>query len=611
MPRSVISNVALTSLVGAVTVIAGAGQDRSNLVLVVAAAFVAGAAVVWLWREDVLTVAEVLAYAVVFRLLLFPLPPSLSDDSYRYVWDGVATVNGLNPYGYTPDATELSTLRTDIVYSRLNSQSWHSVYPPVSQYIFAIGAILHKHGWIYSHFGIKALFVILELLAVFLIARMVQARWVLLYALNPIVLVETAGQAHTESALVLLLVLTILWARKGNGRLASVALACAAWVKLYPFVLFPFLWRRFRWDGLWPGMVAAVLLALPFAAPHVVGNVLGSLKLYSSFFEFNAGLYYTAKKAFLIITGADWSKWLGPALRYCFIASLPFLYYLDGKYRWSLVKAFLMTIGCYLVLSTTVHPWYLVGIIVLAVLLQIGAWHWHWLGLLSLGTYLMYVGGPYWPFVILGWGGWLALVCWRHGPSVLQQVLRYRAWRKWRFVQPFFPRPPSPLVILDLGAGEGYVGERIRQGLGAHVTACDVIDLNRTTVPHVLYDGRKLPWEDAHYDVVILYFVLHHSADQEAVLREALRVASGRVIVVEAVYEREVNRRIMRFADIWANRLRSRGRMTEQEDALHFRTNEGWTRFFAANGASIMAQITRGRCFYRQTLFVLDHANVE
>ena len=611
MLRSAGTHIALTTLAGAVLVMAGAMQDRSHLPLVLAAASVAGIATVWLWRQNSLSVREVLAYAVLFRLLLFPIPPSLSDDSYRYVWDGLVTASSINPYQYTPDDAQLSGLQSSVVYTRLNSPSWYSVYPPVSQYIFALGAPLHKYGWVYSYFGIKAVFLLLELLAVILMARIVQVRWLTLYALNPVILIETAGQAHTESAMVLLLVLTLLFAWRGNGRSASVVLACAGWVKLYPFMLLPFLWRRFRWAGLWPGITTTILLALPFAAPGVIGNVLGSLDLYSRFFEFNAGLYYGMKKVMLLITGDDWSKRLGPLLRYCFVVSLPIVYYLDSKFRWTLARAFLVTLGSYVVFSTTVHPWYLVGIVALAAVLESGTWHWLWLGTMSLGTYLTYVGGPYSLFVFLGWSGWLILACWRHGPTALQQVLRYRAWRKWRFARPFFPRSPASLSVLDLGAGEGYVGERISREIGAEVIACDVIDLNRTTIPYVLYEGHKLPWEDAKFDVVLLYYVLHHASDQESAVREALRVANGRVIVVEPCYDNKTSRWLMKTIDVWANRLRSWGRMMEQEEAVRYRTPDEWTRLFKAQGAEMLAHATRGGIFERKVLYVLGSAGVQ
>ena len=43
----------------------------------------------------------------------------------------------------------------------------------------------------------------------------------------------------------------------------------------------------------------------------------------------------------------------------------------------------------------------------------------------------------------------------------------------------------EPLDVLDLGAGEGYVGQAIQQALAARVTLADVIPMNRTPLPHV------------------------------------------------------------------------------------------------------------------------------
>ena len=403
MPRSAPSAVLLTGLVAALFSMAVVAQDRTHLPLLVALALVAGALLVLLWRRSDLAMADVLVYAVVFRLVLLVLPPSLSDDSYRYVWDGLVQAHEINPYRYTPEDSALAALHAEPIYRRLNSASYFTVYPPFSQGIFAFGALFYDYGWVYSHYAIKLIFVLMELVAVFLVARMVEARWIMLYAWNPLVLLETAGQAHTESALLLLLALTVYWSHKRRCRWASVALALAGWVKLYPFVLFPFLWRRFKWQAVWPGALVAALLALPYAAPYVAGNVSGSLDLYARFFEFNAGFYYGVKKIFFIVTGADWSKQIGPALRLCFLAGLPVLYLLDRKFKWPLARAFLITIGLYLVLATTVHPWYLLSLFLLAAMLEKAAWHWYWLGLVSIGTYLLYVGGPYWFFVLAGW----------------------------------------------------------------------------------------------------------------------------------------------------------------------------------------------------------------
>ena len=144
----------------------------------------------------------------------------------------------------------------------------------------------------------------------------------------------------------------------------------------------------------------------------MVAHVQSSLDLYARLFEFNAGLYYGVKQLFFEATGDDWSKQIGPVFRTLFLIGLPVLYVLDARYKWSLSRAFLVTLGFFLVMATTIHPWYLLSLLLLVALLRQPSWHWYWLGLVSIGTYLLYVGGPYWVFVILGWGGWLVVVIW-------------------------------------------------------------------------------------------------------------------------------------------------------------------------------------------------------
>jgi len=499
----------------------------------------------------------------------------------------------------------LSALHQEPVYAQLNSKGYYTVYPPVSQGIFAFGALFYNQGWLFSYYVIKAVLVLFELAAVFLLAWMVDARSLMLYAWNPLVLLETAGQAHTESVLIVFLILTVFFAQKQRGGWASVMLACAGWVKLYPFVLFPFLWRRFRWRAIWPAVLVIAVLAAPYVAPYVASHVKTSLDLYARLFEFNAGLYYGVKHLFFLATGDDWSKQIGPAFRTLFLVGLPVFYVLDARFKWPLARAFLVTLGFFLVMATTMHPWYLLSLLVLVALLMRPSWHWYWLGLLSIGTYLLYVGGPYWEFVVLGWGGWLVLAAWKHVPRLFQGIQKRRAQRKYRFIRPYLTRLKKPLDVLDLGAGEGYVGQAIQQALGARVTLADIVPMNRTALPHVVYKGRTLPFDDKAFDVTVLYFVLHHAQDQRWVLREALRVSRNRVLVVESVFEGTWDRRLLGFLDRLANRLRSGGLMKAQEEYLHFRTRAAWRDFFEEEGADILSEQRRGWWIHKQAMFVL------
>ena len=604
--RGILSWLAITGLTAAVLGLSLVAQDRAHLGLLVGLVVGGSLCGLVLWHLDTQTRRSVLFYAVLFRLVLFHLPPSLSDDAFRYVWDGQVQTHGINPYEYAPQDSTLGFLHDAPVYGQINSKAFYSVYPPVSQLVFRGGAQLFRHNWWAAHYTIKLLLVLTELLAVFLLARLVAARHLILYALNPLILLETAGQAHTESVLILLLVLAVLLHRRGRGGLASIALAAAGWVKLIPFVFLPLLWRHYKWRGIWPGLATAAALALPFAAPYVLANTTASLDLYARYFEFNAGLYYAAKEFMRWMTGEDWSKQLGPLLRTIFLIGLPMLYVLDFKLKWSLPKSMLIITGSYLVLTTTVHPWYLVSVIALCIVLQKPAWHWMWLGLCSVGTYLLYAGGPYWTFVVMGWGGWAVLGLVRYGPPLLQQVLRVRAFSKYRHIRAYISNLSRPLSVLDLGCAEGYVGQQIYTRHNAQVVLADVTDMNKSNLPLTLVAPDRLPWTPGRFDAVILYYVLHHAEHPESVAREALRVCRDRVIIVESVYESTIGLGALKLLDKAANRLRSRGSMNEQERYLQFRKADDWINLFQQFGARVIAQQRSGFGPFRKALFVVQ-----
>ncbi len=509
---------------------------------------------------------------------------------FRYLWDGWLQWEGINPYRYTPNDPALASFHELPVYERLNSASYYSVYPPLSQWVFALGGGFLEIDWRLSFYLIKGIFLTLEGAGLWLLAQMTTARNLLLYAWNPLVIIEVAGQAHTEAAMIPFLIAAVWAVRHDHGHLASLAVAGAGLVKLYPLVLGPFLLRRYGWKAVWPGALLAAGVTAPYAAPYVLPHVKESVDLYFQLFEFNAAPYYLVKEAFFEWTGQDWSKQIGPAFRQLFLLSLPVLYGLDAWKKWRFERCVFATLGLFVVLSTTVHPWYLLALLPLAVATPQPRWHWLWLGAMSMGTYLLYVDGPYWNWIWIGWGGALLLALAAHADGFLQWIQKRRAERKVDRLLPLLPATDdgaSPLSVLDLGAGEGYVGAALARRANAEVALADVVDMNRTDLPHTVYDGETLPYADDTFDVCVLYYVLHHCACPERVLTEALRVTRYRVLIVESVYTSPTHRRLLRGLDIAANRLRSAGDMADQEMHLAFRRQADWERTIVACGGQV------------------------
>ena len=259
-------------------------QQRNNLPWFVGAVLVEGAIYLVAVRLVLIErgprfLTVVLLFAVLLRIGAVFAPPYLSDDIYRYVWDGRVQAAGINPYRFVPDSPQLERLQDDRIYPRINRSDYApTIYPPVAQFIFlAATRVSESITWM------KMVMVGFEALTVWALIRLLvslglPAERVLIYAWNPLTIWEFAGSGHIDAAAIAFLVLT-LWARRRNlPALTGITLACATLVKFYPAVIFPALYRR--WDWKMPaGFAATVILAYaPYAKAGL--GVLGFLPGY-------------------------------------------------------------------------------------------------------------------------------------------------------------------------------------------------------------------------------------------------------------------------------------------------------------------------------------------
>ncbi len=189
-----------------------------------------------------LTLAVIFLLALVFRLILLPTRPTLSDDMYRYVWDGRVQAVGISPYLYPPQAQELAAQRLgdSTVWRYINRLDSVTVYPPGAQLAFA--AVWRVVGD--SVTGFKAAFVLAELAGGLLLLAVLRALnqpadRVLIYLWSPLLVFEVAQAGHVDGLMLPLLILA-LWARvKDRPGLLGLALGAATLVKLFPFLLLP------------------------------------------------------------------------------------------------------------------------------------------------------------------------------------------------------------------------------------------------------------------------------------------------------------------------------------------------------------------------------------
>ena len=558
------------------------------------------------WAGRDLPVARVVAAAVVMRLVMLAVPPTVSDDAWRYLFDGLTQTHGHNPYLLAPADSPTATDWPGVL-ARMNSGSYYSVYPPLSQIAFFVGGVASRlTGSMWAGvYAINAVAFAAELAALLILAR-ARARWLGLYAWNPLVLIEAAGQGHTEAFMLPLLVFAVLH-HDTRPRLAGAMLGGAVMVKLYPALLLPVLWRRTGWRGVWPAGLVMAALALPYWRPGVIENAAESLRLYGSLFEFHAWPY-------LLLVAAAGRATATAVLGVALLVGILATYLLDRE-RVPVWKPFAALLGLVVVTATTVHPWYLLPLLTVVMCNEIVpegavAIRTSRCGLVALlvsalflGTYLHYV--PEGQAVahalsVTAWAVGLATAVVIGARSLLARVLRLRGRGKAERVDRLLP-PASR--VLDLGCGEGHVGAALAD-LGHRVTLADVADFHRAALPFARYDGRRLPFTNDAFDAVVLYFVLHHAADPEAALAEAMRVGR-RVVVVESVYRTARERRVLDLLDRLANRLRGGRVMAKQEEHLHFRPAAEWAELARRLGGEVVSFEEHGRPPHRQATAVI------
>ena len=316
----------------------------------------------------------ILGAALVFRLTLWWSPATLSDDVFRYIWDGRVQLAGINPYLYAPSAPQVAHLR-DALYPSVNHAAIPTIYPPLAQLFFRAICVFSATPAAFKLALLLCDWGLCLLLAHTLVRRGQDPRRVVLYAWNPLPLVEIAGSGHIDALGVLILFAALYALHNQRWAAAVCALAGAFLVKLVPLVLLPTFWRRPRtaWFNfrkrsallLFPTL--GLLAFWPFAS---AGEKLATgLLTYVQHWHFNAAAYSLFRFALQPWDSHAYAhaRWLCTAL-FALVALGVQIRYRD-PYR-----AAFATLGAYILLSPTVHPWYLLWVLPFLAFFPSPAW---------------------------------------------------------------------------------------------------------------------------------------------------------------------------------------------------------------------------------------------
>lgn len=325
----------------------------------------------------------IIILTVFLRLAFLFAEPRLSDDIYRFEWDARLTEHGFDVYERAPSQftlEERSAIDPDNeLYPYLNSKEYYSVYTPLNQVIFSTLSLFSGGSFKALLIVYHLFFILVDVLAAYLLFMSLKLlerpiSESLIYLANPLLIIECSGNFHFESVVALFILLAVYLSLRSRHYLATLSFSAGAMLKLLPVILLPLAlrFRSLKWIALSAVSVILLMLSLipVFLGDVGQGGFMGSIDLYFRTFEFNASFYYLFREIGFLVSGYNQIALIGPLLSVVFvILTLSFSWFFpDRKSPTELFRDAALIYLTYFLLSTTVHPWYIIPLLLLGVL---------------------------------------------------------------------------------------------------------------------------------------------------------------------------------------------------------------------------------------------------
>ncbi|WP_055447692.1 mannosyltransferase [Lacinutrix mariniflava] len=366
------------------------------------------------------------AVAFIFRAIFILAIPNLSQDFYRFIWDGRMILEGLNPYLYTPESFisqgQFPVAQAQELYVGMRelNASHFTNYPPVNQLCFIIAGIFANKSIVGAAMVLRLLIIAADFGTLYFGKKLLEklklpVHNIFWYILNPFIIIELTGNLHFEGVMIFFLVWSLYLLHANKWKLAAVVFALSIATKLVPLMFLPlfFWWFYKRKDqshainsetkqsvkkneidtlplhsvqasqtlgnNIWIGMTKLItfytiviattlLLFAPFFSTQFINNYSKTVGLWFGNFEFNASIYYILREIGYWFRGWNEIAIIGkalPIITVLYILCLS-LYRKKTDVK-KLIIAMLFSFTIYLFLSTTVHPWYIATILSLSV----------------------------------------------------------------------------------------------------------------------------------------------------------------------------------------------------------------------------------------------------
>ncbi len=328
---------------------------------------------------------------IVFRIVFLFSIPNLSQDFYRFLWDGRLLIQGINPYLSTPDS--FAALGMTVTNSQelidgmgtLNA-SHFSNYPPVSQLIYALAALIAGSSILGSVIVLRLILIVADIGTVMFGKKLLEKlqlpkHLIFWFFLNPFIIIELTGNLHFEGLMVFFLVAALYFMVVKKWWWSAVFLGLSVATKLVPLLFLPVLLPYFI--SQFPSKIQALkklsiyyllvlatvaLLFLPFFNEVFLQNFSKTISLWFVNFEFNASVYYLIRWVGYETVGWNIIGTVGKILPLVEVLLLMYLSFFRKAKNLSQLLVLMLFGSCfYFLLSTTVHPWYLTVPLVLSV----------------------------------------------------------------------------------------------------------------------------------------------------------------------------------------------------------------------------------------------------
>lgn len=368
--------------------------DYTKLIILYSALFVLFYKLVQHFKSN----TQFLTYlAFGFRAVFILAIPNLSQDFYRFIWDGRMILEGINPYLFTVESfisqgnfpvAEAQALRAGM--GALNASHFTN-YPPINQLCFTIAALFAGKSILGSVFVMRLLIIAADFGTLHFGKALLEKLNIPIYnifwyILNPFIIIELTGNLHFEGVMIFFLVWSLYLLYIGKWQFAALVLALSISVKLIPLIFLPlfFQWFMKRNDKNKETstvlnftrlivfyaiiIMTTLLLFVPFYSSEFIHNYSKTVALWFQNFEFNGSIYYIAREIGFLFRGYNEIAIIGtvtPILVILFVLIITF--FRRNRTPIALYTAMLLVLSFYYFTTTTVHPWYLATLLILSV----------------------------------------------------------------------------------------------------------------------------------------------------------------------------------------------------------------------------------------------------